>query len=111
MAVKDEQRQVQYETRIGVNRGTSKPAEAEAVESDAYGDLFNNASRFAYNRAIENGKLQAIEKSESYSFTTEDIDLGNGNTAKMPVKYTPRTDLGRTGNIEYANLMLSLIHI
>ena len=105
MAVKDEQRQVQYETRIGVNRGTSKVAEAEATVSDAYGDLFNNASRFAYNRAIENGKLEAIEKSESYSFTTEDIDLGNGNTAKVPVKYTPRTDLGRTGNIEYANLM------
>lgn len=105
MAVKDEQRQIRYETRIGVNRGTSKPAEAEATVSDAYGDLFNNASRFAYNRAIENGKLQAIEKSESYSFTTEDVDLGNGNTAKMPVKYTPRTDLGRTGNIEYANLM------
>lgn len=105
MALKDEQQQVRYETRIGVNRGTSKVAEAEAVESDVYGDLFNNASKFAYNRAIENGKLQAIEKSESYSFTTEDIDLGNGNTAKVPVKYTPRTDLGRTGNIEYANLM------
>lgn len=105
MALKDEQQQVRYETRIGVNRGTSKPAEAEATEADAYGDLFNNASRFAYNRAIENGKLAAIEKSESYSFTTEDVDLGNGNTAKMPVKYTPRTDLGRTGNIEYANLM------
>ncbi|BAQ87613.1 hypothetical protein [uncultured Mediterranean phage uvMED] len=105
MAIIKEKRQVSYETRIGVNRGTSKPAEAQAVVADSYGSLFADASKFAYNRAIENGKMEALERAESQSFTTQDIDLGNGNITKMPVKYTERTDLGRTGNKEYARLM------
>jgi len=104
MALIKEKQRAEYVNRIGVTRGTSKPAEVADDIATQIASLGKEISKNAFEKAVQSGKIEAIDRANNYQFQYETKTIG-GQEVKIPIKHQQVNDLGKTGNIKYWELM------
>ncbi len=104
MALIEEKQRALYESRIGVSRGSAKPAQIQDEIATQIASLTKTVSKNAFDKAVESGKIEAIDRANNYEFQYETKNIG-GQEVKVPIKHVQRNDLGKTGNIKYWELM------
>lgn len=104
MALIKEKQRAEYVNRIGVTRGTDKPAQVEENITQQIASLGKQISQNAFDKAVQSGKIEAIDRANNYQFQYETKTIG-GQEVKIPIKHQQVNDLGKTGNLKYWELM------
>mgnify|MGYP003134593031 CR=1 FL=1 len=115
MAIKREKRQVEYSTKIGVNRGSgiASAAQAKAQESQIFDRILTQQADENLKRLQERGERLGLDRATKTKFSTisKDIDIdGTIQTVNVPIMPETPTGMGLTEAKTYQKNIVDLFN-